>query len=453
MRRTAQRVDEQLLTHMQAHAISGRVGGGRARARLRQRRPALDRLGALRHSALRTDCAAVDGDLHRDAAHPAARRGGSRPHRRRAAACDQPRRRGERAAERGPAHRRRPARLCPRPQRQPHRHRQIRPFALFEIVNGSVVHRSRPPLRGDQRPCHRRRAPPGGGGKPPREPVQTVRRHAGWRSYVASLASVAVGLGLAKLGFPYIGVENVDLVLLISAVGVAGRLGTARRSRRLPPPRFAYNFFFLPPLLHPDDRRPEKHRRPDLLRRRGDPRLSPFGARPGAGGDRAGSRPHHRCALSLQPQASRVGTLDDVLWVTAYQIASMLRVRVVLLLPDEERGIYGARRVSARGSAQTPGAPPPRNGRSSATAKPAAAPDTLPGGRWLFLPMRTNRGRRRGRRHRQRQGRRAFDAGRAPPARRADRSAALAIERVHLVEDLDRAKYAAERDRLRTARC
>ncbi len=29
--------------------------------------------------------------------------------------------------------------------------------------------------------------------------------------------------------------------------------------------------------------------------------------------------------------------------------------------------------------------------------------------------------------------------------------AALAIERVHLVEDLDRAKYAAERDRLRTA--
>src|SRR5262249_32702439 len=29
-----------------------------------------------------------------------------------------------------------------------------------------------------------------------------------------------------------------------------------------------------------------------------------------------------------------VGTLDDVLWAMAYQIALMLKVRVVLLLPD-----------------------------------------------------------------------------------------------------------------------
>src|SRR6185295_10488915 len=31
---------------------------------------------------------------------------------------------------------------------------------------------------------------------------------------------------------------------------------------------------------------------------------------------------------------SGVGALDDVLWATAYQIALMLKVRVVLLLPD-----------------------------------------------------------------------------------------------------------------------
>ena len=30
-----------------------------------------------------------------------------------------------------------------------------------------------------------------------------------------------------------------------------------------------------------------------------------------------------------------VGTLDDVLWATAYQIALMLKVRVVLLLPED----------------------------------------------------------------------------------------------------------------------
>src|SRR6185369_2455700 len=31
-----------------------------------------------------------------------------------------------------------------------------------------------------------------------------------------------------------------------------------------------------------------------------------------------------------------VGTLDDVLWATAHQIASMLKVRVVLLLPEND---------------------------------------------------------------------------------------------------------------------
>src|SRR4029434_532102 len=30
-----------------------------------------------------------------------------------------------------------------------------------------------------------------------------------------------------------------------------------------------------------------------------------------------------------------VGTLDDVLWATAYQTALMLKVRVVLLLPED----------------------------------------------------------------------------------------------------------------------
>ncbi|TIT38973.1 MAG: hypothetical protein E5W75_30180, partial [Mesorhizobium sp.] len=29
------------------------------------------------------------------------------------------------------------------------------------------------------------------------------------------------------------------------------------------------------------------------------------------------------------------GTLDDVLWATAFQIASMLKLRVVLLLPED----------------------------------------------------------------------------------------------------------------------
>jgi two-component system sensor histidine kinase KdpD len=143
------------------------------------------------------------------------------------------------------------------------------------------------------------------------------------------------------------------------------------------------------------------------------------------------------------------GTLDDVLWATAYQIASMLRVRVVMLLPDngsialkagyppedtlEEADLAAARWAWERNRAA---------GRDS---------DALPGAKWLFLPMRTGRGAigilgiRRdepGALLRPEQ-RRLLDA-------LADQGA-LAIERVHLVEDIDRVMRAAEADRLRSA--
>ena len=77
--------------------------------------------------------------------------------------------------------------------------------------------------------------------------------------------------------------------------------------------------------------------------------------------------------------------------------------------------------------------------------------DTLPGAKRLFLPMRTGRGPigvvgidsdKTGP---------AAHPGRAAAARRADRPGALAIERVHLVEDMDRVKRTVETERLRSA--
>ena len=86
--------------------------------------------------------------------------------------------------------------------------------------------------------------------------------------------------------------------------------------------------------------------------------------------------------------------LDDLLWATAYQIAHMLKLHVVLLLPEgeelavragyppedmlDEADLAAARWALEHGKAAGRGA------------------DTLPGARRLFLPMRT--GARRGRR-------------------------------------------------------
>src|SRR5262249_49641617 len=84
------------------------------------------------------------------------------------------------------------------------------------------------------------------------------------------------------------------------------------------------------------------------------------------------------------------GVLDDVLWATAFQTALMLKVRVVLLLPENSSITVKA------------GYPPEdtldRADLAAATwtwesNRPAGrGSDTLPGAKRLFLPMRTGRG-------------------------------------------------------------
>jgi two-component system sensor histidine kinase KdpD len=142
-------------------------------------------------------------------------------------------------------------------------------------------------------------------------------------------------------------------------------------------------------------------------------------------------------------------TLDDVLWATAYQTALMLKVRVVLLLPED-----GVLTVKA-------GYPPEDqldkadlaaanwawdNDRSAGRGS-----DTLPGAKRLFLPMRTGRGLI---------GVIGIDNDKTGPLLTPDQrrlldalvdQGALAIERVLLVEDMDRVKRTIESDRLRSA--
>jgi two-component system sensor histidine kinase KdpD len=138
-----------------------------------------------------------------------------------------------------------------------------------------------------------------------------------------------------------------------------------------------------------------------------------------------------------------------LLWATAYQTALMLKVRVVLLLPED-----GVLTVKA-------GYPPEDELDKADLAaanwawgndRPAGrGSDTLPGGKRLFLPMRTGRGPI---------GVIGIDDDKTgllltPDQRRLldalmDQRA-LAIERVLLVEDMDRVKRTVESDRLRSA--
>ena len=103
LRRTAERVDEQLLTEMQAHAIQGPWAAGERILVCISEDPRCRRAGALRQAARRPAARALDGALCRGAAQRAAFRGGARPHRRHAAARRGARRRSGHAAGRRPA--------------------------------------------------------------------------------------------------------------------------------------------------------------------------------------------------------------------------------------------------------------------------------------------------------------------------------------------------------------
>lgn len=66
--------------------------------------------------------------------------------------------------------------------------------------------------------------------------------------YVWSLALVAVALGISKLIFPFLGIENVDLVFLTVVVTVAVRFGLFPSLVASIAASLCYNFFFLPPV-------------------------------------------------------------------------------------------------------------------------------------------------------------------------------------------------------------
>jgi two-component system sensor histidine kinase KdpD len=152
---------------------------------------------------------------------------------------------------------------------------------------------------------------------------------------------------------------------------------------------------------------------------------------------------------SFSRKLAGVGALDDVLWATAYQVALMLKVRVVLLTPQD-------------GSIEVAAGYPPEDILDDADLAAAKwawqnnraagrGSDTLPGAERLFLPMRTGRGP---------VGVVGIDSDKPGPLLTPDErrlldalidQSALAIERVHLVEDMDRVKRTVETEHLRSA--
>ena len=319
----------------------------------------------------------------------------------------------------------------------------------FEMVHGSVVHElvrrtgsisvhvisaddseTVPPKSIETRPAN--------------EPIRI-------EPYLGSAGAVAVALGIGLLLKHFIAVQSISLVFLTAILASAIAWGLWPSLFAAIASMLAYNFFFLPPLY---------------TFTVGDPEnvlalffflivaliVSNLTARTRTQVVTARLRAKTTAELyAFSRKVAGIGALDDLLWATAHQITSMLNVRTVLLMPLKDR----------EGLEVASGYPPEDQLDDADMAaarwswehnRPAGrGADTLPGAKRLFLPLRTDSGP---------VGVLGIDRDAPGPLLTPDDrrlldalcdQAAVAIERISLAKGLDEARVLAETERLRAA--
>jgi two-component system sensor histidine kinase KdpD len=445
LRRTAQRVDDQLLSHMQAHAIAGPWAAGdrllvcvseqpATAGLIRHARRVADRLHAP-WTAIYVETARTYrlNDLERDriAGHlQLAERLG-------ASTITIP---GRNIAEEVIAY------------AEANNITQIvigksdRP-RWFEMLHGSVVHelvRKAGSISVHVISAEESEA------VPPKS-VATRQRHEPFRllRYIGSAVAVALALGVGSVIERFIGLQSISLVFLMAVLASAIAWGIWPALFACLLSVLAYNFFFLPPLYTFTIADPENVVALFffLLVAIVVSNLTAATRR-----QIVSARARAKTTAELYAFSRKVagiGALDDLLWATAYQISSMLKLHTVLLLPED-------------GSLTIASAYPPEDVLDSSDMAAARwcwehnhaagrGADTLPGGKWLFLPLRTGSGP---------VGVIGIDRDEPGPLLTPDErrlldaltdQVAVAVERVSLARGLAETRVLAETERLRAA--
>ena len=287
----------------------------------------------------------------------------------------------------------------------------------------------------------------------PAKSVETRQKPAAIRveHYLGGAAVVAGALGIGLLLKQFIAVQSISLIFLTAVLVAAVAWGLLPSLFASILSVLAYNFFFLPPLYTFSVADPENvvalffFLTVAII-------VSNLTAATRRQIVTARSRAKTTAALyAFSRKVAGIGALDDLLWATAYQISSMLSVRTVLLMPVKE----------GDGLEVASGYPPEdRLDEADMAAarwswdhnRPAGrGADTLPGGKRLFLPLRTGSGP---------VGVIGIDRDAPGPLLTPDErrlldalcdQAAVAIERISLARGLDEARVLAETERLRAA--
>jgi two-component system sensor histidine kinase KdpD len=271
----------------------------------------------------------------------------------------------------------------------------------------------------------------------------------GFRPYAVSTLTVAVALVFGFYLDQLVDLPNISMVFIPAVLFSAVRYGLVPSLWATLLSTIAYNFFFLDPLYTLTINDPQNVVALIFLvvvAVIGSQLAARARTEAKASRDRAAST---AALYGFSRKIAAIGALDDLLWAVAHQIASMLKVTVVLLLPEN-------------GELKVRTGYPPEDELDEADlaaakwtwdrGKPAGrGADTLPGARRLFLPLRTERGL---------VGVMGLDSPDLGPMFTPDErrlvdalsdQAAVAIERINLAADIDRARVQSETERLRAA--
>jgi two-component system, OmpR family, sensor histidine kinase KdpD len=267
--------------------------------------------------------------------------------------------------------------------------------------------------------------------------------------YLEGVLTTAVATGLGMLIDARIALPNISLAFVVPVLIAAARHGLVPSLWVSGLSVLAYNFFFLPPLyqftIH-------------------DPAnvvalfffmfvaiaASALAARTRSQTEAA--RREARTTAELYAFSRKIaGVVDlyDLLWIVVTHLARLLNAEIVILMPEE-------------GRLESRAAFPPDSEFNAADLAAARwswdadhptgkGTDTLPGGRWLFVPIRTSRSpvgvigvlSLKNGRELSASDRRLLEA--------VGNQAAVAIERVTLAADIDQARLGEERERLRSS--
>jgi len=251
----------------------------------------------------------------------------------------------------------------------------------------------------------------------------------------------------------FIDLPNISLVYVVPVMVAAARHGLVPSLWVSTLSVLSFNFFFLPPLYQFTIADPANVLALFLFMFVAVV-ASALGTRTRAQAEAA--RREARTTAELYGFSRKIAgviDLDDLLWIVVTQLARLMGAEVAILMPEKapaETGKLVLRAAFPPDSEFTEADLAAARWSWDAERPTGRGTDTLPGGRWLFMPIRTSRS--------------SIgvigvlskaDAGLPAPARHlleaVGNQTAVSIERVALAADIDQARLREERERLRSA--